>query len=70
MKALPYKITLFALLVFTTLLNAQTFDKKYKQEFKANADVVIDVNTRYTDIEIETWNKKGNNTHIKKIKSI
>jgi len=57
MKALSYKITLITILIFTTLLNAQTFDKKYKQEFKVNSDVVIDVNTRYTDIEIETWNK-------------
>ncbi len=57
MKALSYKIILITILIFTTLLNAQTFDKKYKQEFKVNSDVVIDVNTRYTDIEIETWNK-------------
>jgi len=57
MKALSYKIILITILIFTTLLNAQTFDKEYKQEFKVNSDVVVNVNTRYTDVEIETWNK-------------
>jgi hypothetical protein len=36
---------------------AQKFDKKYTEEFNTNADVVIDVDTRHTDIQIETWNK-------------
>lgn len=57
MKLLQYKITLIALLCLNTIINAQKFDKKYNQEFKVNKDVVIDVNTRYTDIEIETWKK-------------
>jgi len=57
MKRQLYKIICIALLLFGTMLHAQKFDKKYTQEFKVNNDVVIDVNTRHTDIEIETWNK-------------
>ena len=56
MKTLQYKIAFIGILIFGTL-NAQTFDKKYTQEFKTSDKVVIDVNTRHTDIEIETWNK-------------
>ena len=54
---LLYKITLITLFAFVTLLNAQKSDKKYVEEFKTNDNVLINVETRHTDIQIENWNK-------------
>jgi len=56
MKTLQYKI-IIALLSFGIVANAQKFDKKYSEEFNTEDNVTIDLNTRHTDIEIETWNK-------------
>lgn len=56
MKILSYKIVLF--LIFNgSILNAQKIKENYKEEFVVTPNVVIDVNTRHSDIEIETWNK-------------
>lgn len=55
MRIQQYKILVIA--VFGILLSVNAQKKSYKEEFKVKSDVVIDVNTRYTDIEIETWNK-------------
>lgn len=57
MKALQYKTSLIVLLFLSSILYAQKFDKAYTEEFNTNSDVIIDVNTRHTDIEIKTWNK-------------
>jgi len=46
-----------ALIIGTTTLYAQKYDKKYTEEFKTNSDVIINVDTRHTDIQVETWNK-------------
>ncbi|MFY7670733.1 hypothetical protein ACOSP6_06555 [Tenacibaculum sp. MEBiC06402] len=54
MKVIPYKLVLI-LTLFAAQLTAQK--KDFKEEFKVNSDVVIDINTRHSDIEIETWNK-------------
>lgn len=56
MKTLRYKI-IIALFSLSAVINAQKVDKQYEEEFSVNENVVIDVNTRHTDIEIETWNK-------------
>ena len=56
MKTLQYKI-IIALLSIGIVANAQKFDKKYTEEFNTKDNVTIDLNTRHTDIEIETWNK-------------
>ncbi|GGK49526.1 MULTISPECIES: hypothetical protein [Flavobacteriaceae] len=56
MKTYLYKLTTF-LLLFTVVINAQTFDKKIKENFKVNSDVEIVINASYTDVEIETWNR-------------
>ncbi len=56
MKTLQYKI-IVALLSIGIAANAQKFDKKYSEEFNTKDNVTIDLNTRHTDIEIETWNK-------------
>ena len=52
-----YKITTMLLLIGLSTTIAQKLEKKYTEEFSVNKDVVISVNTRYTDIEIETWDK-------------
>ncbi|MFY0604177.1 MAG: hypothetical protein JXQ93_09515 [Flavobacteriaceae bacterium] len=36
---------------------AQKQDKKYKESFKVNKDVVVEINATNTDIEVTTWNK-------------
>ncbi len=39
------------------VITAQKFEKKYHESFKVNKDVVISLNTFYTDVVIETWNR-------------
>ena len=56
MKTLQYKL-MIALLSLGLMVSAQKVDKQYNEEFNVNDNVVIDINTRHTDIEIETWNK-------------
>ncbi len=56
MKTVPYKI--ITLLIFSIgVLQAQKSKHNFKEEFKVNSDVIIDINSRHSDIEIETWNK-------------
>ena len=57
MKTLQYKMIIIALLSIGIAANAQNFDKTYTEEFSTKDNVLIDLNTRHTDIEIETWNK-------------
>ncbi|MEZ4842485.1 MAG: hypothetical protein R2821_13495 [Flavobacteriaceae bacterium] len=58
MKSLPYKIKLFfALCTVSFTIEAQSVDKKYTEEFSTANDVLVDIDTRYTDVIIETWNK-------------
>ncbi len=57
MKTLRFKITIVLLFISLITVTAQKLEKKHAEKFTVNNDVVIDVNTRYTDIEIETWNR-------------
>ncbi len=58
MRTQRFKITLVLLFVGLITVTAQKkLEKKYTERFTVNKDVVIDIDTRYTDIEIETWNK-------------
>lgn len=54
MRSIPYKLVA-VLVLFAVQIRAQK--KNFKEEFNVNSEVVIDVNTRHSDIEIETWNK-------------
>lgn len=56
MRIQQYKI-IFIVFVLATFSAGAQKTKLLIQEFKVKPNVVIDVNTRYTDIEIETWNK-------------
>jgi len=51
------KIVLIFFLGGLQFMSAQKYDKKYHESFKVNKDVDISLNTYYTDIVIETWNK-------------
>jgi hypothetical protein len=57
MKTLQFKITILLLFIGLITVNAQKLEKKYSEKFIVNKDVVVDINTRYTDIEIQTWDK-------------
>ncbi|MFK5890521.1 MAG: hypothetical protein QM486_07305 [Flavobacteriaceae bacterium] len=59
MKTIYYKLIVLNLLFIggIQLITAQTFEKKYHENFKVNKDVVISINTYYTDVVIETWNR-------------
>ena len=54
---LLYKITLITLFTCSTVVIAQNTSNSMIEEFNTNSDVIINLNTRYSDIEIETWNK-------------
>lgn len=56
MKRIQYKIVVLLVFISTSLI-AQNHRRTYNEEFSTNKDVVIDVNTRNTDVKIETWNK-------------
>jgi len=55
MKFLNIKLIIICLLTFS--LSAQQKLEKASQSIKANKDVVINLNTTHTDIEVDTWNK-------------
>ncbi|WP_299680306.1 hypothetical protein [uncultured Tenacibaculum sp.] len=57
MKISLYKITAAVFTLSTFLVFSQKKDNNFKEEFKVKSDVVIDINTRHSDIQIETWNK-------------
>ncbi|WP_394749805.1 hypothetical protein [Spongiimicrobium salis] len=60
MKQLTYKslgITLLLLSFFVNGLQAQKQTKNFKESFEVDANAVLDINTTYTDIEFETWDK-------------
>jgi hypothetical protein len=50
-------ITITFLLLCILNVSAQQKLEKISQSVQANKDVVIDLNTSYTNIEIDTWNK-------------
>jgi hypothetical protein len=56
----PFKfITLVFLFSSVFSINAQQKLEKISKSIKANKDVTINLNTSYTNIEIETWNKSA-----------
>lgn len=58
MKKLLHKLV-FSLVLGICSINvwAQTVDKSYSEVFNTNKDVSITLDTRHTDVVIETWNK-------------
>lgn len=56
-KTNKFKTALLVLLVFSVTVAAQKQSKKYSEKFTVNPDATVEINTSYTDIEFETWNK-------------
>lgn len=52
--AYKHSIVAFVLLALTFTLNAQS---SYKESFDVTGDVLVSVNTSYTNVVFETWNK-------------
>lgn len=50
-------LRILTLCLITTIGFAQKKQSKTSQTIKVNKDVVVDLNTNYVEIEIETWNK-------------
>ncbi|SHH37812.1 YggN family protein [Winogradskyella jejuensis] len=50
-------IKILMLCLITTIGFAQKKETKTSQSINVNKDVVVDLNTNYVEIEIETWNK-------------
>jgi len=61
MRTIQFKF-IIVMLTLGLAANAQKYDHKYSEEFNTKENVVIDLDTRHTDVEIETWNK--NKVHI------
>ncbi len=57
MRTLRFKMIALLLCLSLGTIYAQKQNKKYTEKFNVNKDVAIDINTRYTDIEIETWDR-------------
>jgi hypothetical protein len=55
MRTLNLKLIIVCLL--TAAVSAQQRVDKSKQSISVNKDVVIDLNTNYVEIEVDTWNK-------------
>ena len=56
------KVAVFRLLLFAGILGISfpvtgQQSRAYKESFRVNPDVVVELNTSYADIEFETWNK-------------
>jgi len=58
MKLKTYKSIGFLIAAFfISGLQAQKFDKKFKETFKVNKDVVLAINASNADINVSTWNR-------------
>jgi hypothetical protein len=57
MKTLKYSILSILVLVAFSVQAQKKYDKKVKETFKVNSDVEIVINTNYTDVDIQTWNR-------------
>lgn len=57
MRTLRFNIIVLVLCLGLSTVNAQKTEKTHSEKFTVNKDVAIDIDTRYTDIEIETWDR-------------
>ncbi len=51
-----FKISTFLLLA-TSVVFAQKYNKKFSENFKTNKDVVVNINASNADVNVTTWNK-------------
>jgi hypothetical protein len=60
MKTSSYKqgtLLLSALLLFALTSSAQEVSKKYHKEYSAGANTTLDINNKYGDVVVESWDK-------------
>ena len=60
MKMLPIQVYRFLFLLVGLVcmkVQAQDRTKTYSEEFNVDDDVIVNINTSYTDLEFDTWNK-------------
>ncbi|MGB0892222.1 MAG: hypothetical protein ACPGUU_07705 [Flavobacteriaceae bacterium] len=58
MKLIKYKYIGFLFAAFfISSLHAQKFDRKFKENFKVNKDVLVAIKANNADINVTTWNK-------------
>lgn len=58
MKAIKYKL-LGLLLVFSVPLFSQVKSLKSTEKFSVIEDVIVEINTHYSDVKVEFWNEKA-----------
>ncbi|WP_272151501.1 hypothetical protein [Tenacibaculum aiptasiae] len=51
-----FKISALVLLL-TTVVSAQKYNKKFNESFNTNKDVVVNINASNAEIDVTTWNK-------------
>ena len=56
MKQNKYKL-IWSLLLITSVVFGQKQSKKLSDSFKVSKDVLVEINTRHSDVRVETWNK-------------
>lgn len=57
MNSLNFKVATVALLLLPLISAGQKQQKQWVESYETEPEVVIEVNTTYTDIQFETWNK-------------
>ena len=48
---------IWTLILCTTIVFGQKQTKKINESFKVNNDVLVEIDTRHTDVTVEIWNK-------------
>ncbi len=48
---------IWTLILFTTIVFGQKQTKEIKENFKVNTDVLVEIDTRHSDVTVEIWNK-------------
>ncbi|MBC9796587.1 hypothetical protein [Sinomicrobium weinanense] len=52
-----YRCSVLFVWLFAIQVQAQKESKTFRENFDVNKDVTVEVNTRHTDVEFETWDK-------------
>ncbi len=56
MRVKRYNI-IWSVLLFTSFVFSQKQSKKISENFVVNADALVEIDTRHSDVTVETWNK-------------
>ncbi|MEN8125523.1 MAG: hypothetical protein ABFR32_10375 [Bacteroidota bacterium] len=56
MKTIKYNI-IWIILLSTSVVFGQKQTKKFNESFKVNKDVLVEIDSRHSDVLVETWNK-------------